>query len=349
MTRRFVHTLFRFAAIGASVVLLLLVGYAYHDPYKVLRDRDNYSNHPPDVIANRDHISSTVYLNNADRQRYDSFIFGSSRCLAFKPSHWMRYLPQEAKPYLFNASGESVHGIAAKVRYLDSTGVRLNNVLIILCRDFSFAGKHHHTGPLFIKHPTINGGSWINYHWTFLDAYLSPEFLAAFYGNKLTGSFEPWMSSVLANYKIDSDPVTGEVSITSKEAEIQADPETFYAERENVFYDRAGEHPPERDIIRADHEQLLRGMMRIFRAHGTDLRVVISPLYEQRVFSDRDKHLLREVFGEHLFDFSGVNTFTADKHLYYETSHYRPQVGDSILKIIYPKDTLLAPLPPVMP
>lgn len=345
MTRRFIHTLLRFSAFGVAAILLLLVGYVYHDPYKVLRDRKDYSNDPPDVIANRDHISSTVYLNNSDERHYDSFIFGSSRCLAYKPSHWVRHLPPGAQPYLFNASGESVHGIAAKVHYLDSMGVRLKNVLVILCRDFSFAGKAHHTGPLFIKHPTINGGSWIHYHWTFLDAYLTPEFLAAFYANELTGSFKPWMSSVLANYKIESDPVTGEVSITSKEADILADPEAFYAERKGIFYERPEKRAPERDIIRAEHEGLLRRMMDIFRSHGTDLRVVIGPLYEQRVFSDRDLRLLRDVFGATLYDFSGVNAFTTDMHNYYETSHYRPLVGDSILKVIYPGVPLMMPLP----
>jgi hypothetical protein len=188
---------------------------------------------------------------------------------------------------------------------------------------------------LFIKHPAVYGGSWWNYHRTFLSAYLAPEFLHAFYYNKLTGKYEPWMASVLANYKIANDPISNEVNIVTKEAEIITDPEKFYSERQDVFYVRKPRTEKEQDQITPEHEALLDELIQVFMRQGTDYRVVISPLYEQRSFSERDMTLLRDLFGNALYDYSGVNGFTNDKHNYYETSHYRPHIGDSIMLDVY--------------
>lgn len=41
------------------------------------------------------------------------------------------------------------------------------------------------------------------------------------------------------------------------------------------------------------------------------------------------------------YDFSGVNDITTNNYYYYETSHYRPMVGDMIIHRIFnePKDS----------
>jgi hypothetical protein len=45
--------------------------------------------------------------------------------------------------------------------------------------------------------------------------------------------------------------------------------------------------------------------------------------------------ILKGLFGENLYDFSGKNAFTEDKYNFYESSHYRKKVGDGIMAIIY--------------
>ena len=64
-------------------------------------------------------------------------------------------------------------------------------------------------------------------------------------------------------------------------------------------------------------------------------KIVLSPLYEQEKLSPDDFKLLKTLFGDNLYDFTGKNTFTDSKYNYYEQSHYRTTVGDSILSIIY--------------
>jgi hypothetical protein len=39
--------------------------------------------------------------------------------MAFKPARWKKYLPQNAEPFLFDASNESIYGIYTKIKWLD--------------------------------------------------------------------------------------------------------------------------------------------------------------------------------------------------------------------------------------
>ncbi len=81
---------------------------------------------------------------------------------------------------------------------------------------------------------------------------------------------------------------------------------------------------------------LLRNMKKIFDQQHTQYRIVISPLYDQVKLSSRDVTVLQNIFGsENVFDFSGINTITADMHNYYEGSHYRPHVARQIMDSIY--------------
>ena len=63
-------------------VLLLAAVYFVTDPYKTLRpfSLTNFDS------TNRDYLSSELFLLNADEQRYDSYIFGSSRGCGIRPS-----------------------------------------------------------------------------------------------------------------------------------------------------------------------------------------------------------------------------------------------------------------------
>ena len=77
-------------------------------------------------------------------------------------------------------------------------------------------------------------------------------------------------------------------------------------------------------------------MRDILVKNHTNFKIVISPLYDQRKLNPQDLSRLNEIFGPgHIYDFSGKNSFTGDYHNYYETSHYRLPVTDSIISMIY--------------
>lgn len=330
---QFLKNLIYFSIVGIVLILTLLSSYLYFDPFKVLKHYSNYSD--PYVITNRDYISTSMFINNYEKENYNSIIFGSSRTIAFKLNSWSKYLPQNDKPFMFDASGESIYGIYTKLKYLDSENVKIKNVLIILCRDVSFKYSENHKGHLFIKHPATSGESYLTFQFEFFKAYASENFLFNFFSYKILGRYKPFMAGYIQNSKIIYDTLTNQITNIDQENEITQHPIEYYTKRKEQFYERKEEKIDSVQRINQKHMFMLKEISRILKRNNTNYKVVLSPLFEQMKFNPADLLFLKNEFGNNLYDFSGKNSFTENKINYYETSHFRPNVGDSILKLIY--------------
>lgn len=331
--KQFIKRCIYFSLIGIIPSLTLFSLYIHFDPFRVLRHYNDYSY--PYVIPNRDYISTTMFINNYKKYNYNSFILGSSRTFAFRPNSWRNYLSDNDIPFMFDASAESIYGIYTKLKYIDSINVEIKNALIILCRDASFSYSENHKGHLFIKHPATSGESSLSFQLAFLKAYFSPKFLINFYSYKFLGRYKSFMSGYIENRKITFDTLTNEINIIDQETEIINHPSEYYAMRKELFYERIGEKTDSIQRITKKQIFMLKEIKRILEKNNTNYKIILSPLYEQIKFNPTDLNLLRNEFGNNLFDFSGKNSFTDNKINFYETSHFRPSVGDSILKIIY--------------
>lgn len=333
--KRFLVNIMYFALIGSIPLLILLVGYFVYDPFKVVYPYSNYSY--PYVISNRDYISTEMFGHNYKKYNYNSFVFGSSRTLAFKPNSWKNYLSKSDQPFMFDASGESIYGIYTKLKYLDAIHANIDNALILICRDATFNNSTNHKGHLFIKHPITSKESKINFHLCFIQSYLSPNFLFSFYSYTFSKQFKPFMVRYIENRKIVFDTLTNEVSIIDQEDEITNNTNEYYKRRENLFYQRLKERSDSIVRIKPEYLFLLKEVKRILVKNHTNYKIIISPLYEQIKLNPNDLSVLKNIFNDRLYDFSGKNSFTNSSTNYYETSHFRPLIGDSILKIIYDK------------
>jgi hypothetical protein len=333
--QKFLSQLAKFTLIGILLFIFLLLEYVILDPFKVIHTYANYSYSY--VVLNRDYVSTEVFTQNKDIHHYNSFIFGSSRTLAFRPSVWQKYLPKQASPFAFDASSESIYGIYTKLKYLDSIQHNINNVLMIVCRDATFKHSQNQDGHLFMKHPLTSRESKIIFHYNFFNAYLEPEFLLSYHQFRLTKKYQDWMAGYINNKRLIIDSITNEINIIEQELAIRQNPEKYYEQKKTVFYERKGEQID--DVIRITPEQvfMLQEIKRILEKNKTNYKVIISPLYEQKKFNKTDFDILKSLFGENLHDYSGKNQFTDDKLNYYEASHYRPHVGDSILRQVYAK------------
>jgi len=331
--KKFIKRLAYFSLIGIIPIIALFSSYLYFDPFKVLKPYDDYSY--PYVIPNRDYISTAMFIKNRENYSYNSFIFGSSRTLGFRPNSWQKYLSKNDKPFMFDASVESIYGIYTKLKYLDSTNAKINNALIILCRDASFQNSENHKGHLFIKHPSTSRENNLTFQGEFFKAYLHPKFLFAFYSYKILGAYKPFMSGYIENRNITYNTSSNEIKIIDQETEISQNPTEYYLKRKGIFYERTSEKTDSISRINEKQQFMLKEVKRILEKNHTNYKVILSPLYEQIKFNPSDIALLKKEFGNHLYDFSGKNSFTDDKNNYYETSHFRPNVGDSIFKIIY--------------
>ena len=331
--KQFIKNTTTFFLLALIPLVLLTVGYLYYDPFQVLRSYRDYSNQY--VISNRDYISTETFINNNDKQNYNSFIFGSSRTLGFKPSSWVKYLPKGAQPFSFDASGESIYGIYKKIKFLDSLHIKPENALIILCRDDAFAHDGNHEGHIFIKDPKTSGESALRFQLKFYKAYFNIKFLFCFYAYTFTRHYHPYMNGFIEKRKVAYDTITNGIILTDLNKELMQNTDRYYTTRADIFYERTGERKDSISRISKKHLYMLTEVKRILEKNKTNYKVVLSPLYEQIKFNDADLSLLKTLFGNRLYDFSGKNSFTDVKSNYYETNHFRPNVGDSIFQIIY--------------
>lgn len=331
--KKFINKIFQFSLIIIIPFFILLLSYLYFDPFKVVRQYNDFSY--PYVIPNRDYVSTITFVRNYKKYNYNSFIFGNSRTFAFKINSWRNYLSNADKPYMFDASGESIYGIYTKLKYLDSIKVDIKNAIIIFCRDGTFFNSENQKGYLVIKSPITSGESNFDFHYEFFKAYLNPMFLFCFYSYKISGNYRPFMFNYINNRKIIYDTITNEINIVGLEAKINQNPVKYYSERKIDFYERTTEEKDSIQRITQKELFMLQEIKRILEKNNTNYKIVLSPLYEQIKFHSSDFLVLKNQFSDKLYDFSGKNSFTNNKMNYYETSHYRPSVGDSILKIIY--------------
>ena len=327
--------IFHFTSISLIPLILFILFYTYYDPFKVLRDYKNYSS--SEVVLNRDYVSTTMFLKNHKKNNYNSFIFGSSRTLAFRTKVWSKYLTKKDKIFVFDASSESIYGIYTKLKYLDSKKIKITNAIIVICRDRTFEYDKNHEGHLFIKHPEISGESKLHFQFEFLKDYFTPKFLFSFYLHKIIKEYKPFMFGYIVNVKTIYDTLTNEINLDIPEKEIKQNPIRYYLEKKDVFYRRKGEHLDSIERINQEQLFMLNEVKRILIKNKTNYKVIISPLYEQIKFSKKDVTILKTIFGHNLYDFSGKNQFTEPVNNYYENSHFRPKVGDSIFEIIYNK------------
>ena len=329
----FLKKLLRFLAPILILLAVFLTFYVYNDPFKVLRPYSDYSYSR--VFTNRDFVSTAMFIKQYPKYKYNSFIFGSSRTMAYRPELWRQYLDTDSRVFVFDAAGESVYGIYHKLKYLDAEKVELKNALIVLCRDFAFRHDANHEGHLYIKHPSTSGESRLAFQYEFLRAYFSPKFLFNYYAFQILGAYKPFMSVYIENRRVVYDTITNGTIILDQEEELKSDEQSYYARRSDVFYERNGEKTDSIQRINPKHEFMLREIRRLLDKNKTQFKVVLSPLYDQTKFNPTDMHILNQVFGDHLYDFTGKNSITDNKYNYYEISHYRFAVGDSILSGIY--------------
>lgn len=318
------------------IPILLLIGYIFFDPFKVIHQYDNYTSlEMPCTEPNRDNMSVRKFVENYPKYNYNSFVFGSSRTLAFSPKSWKKHLKNTDSPYMFDASCETLYGIYTKIKYLDSLHIPLNNVLIILCRDFTFADHYNKMQPLFIKNPLITGGSYYDFHSVCFKGYLNPKFLYSYYMAKLIKEYKPYMVGFLFDKRIIYDPIDNQMKLVDLENAIIQDSDKYYNEHPIKSVDQ--ESIDEFNHIGKLHFRMLYEIKQIFEKNKSNYKVILPPLYDKVKYTKFDYDLMSDLFGNHLYDFSGKNEITVNKLNYYEMSHFRPHVGDSIFNIIYKK------------
>jgi hypothetical protein len=325
-----------------SIPFLFFVGlYIYWDPFKVIRHYQHYyeSGKPSYISLNREFVSTQTWVDQYPRYHYDSYIFGNSRSKFYQVATWSKLIGADSnRCYHFDASAESIFGIDGKLKFLAASHAPIRNALFVI--DAGALNKTDNSGGhIFVKDPRISGESRIAFQVDFLKDFFDFDFLRALIDFKISGQIKDYMTKdfLLDDRPFFYDSITNELSLNSIEALIKKDTAAYYGPRQKFFYSRDTTtqqiYPA---VIKAPQLKLLQDIRDKLRANNTSYRIIISPLYDQKRLNPDDLRVLQDLFGKkYIFDFSGINSVTRSRYNYYESSHYRPFIADSLMKIVY--------------
>jgi hypothetical protein len=327
------------AALLASPLLLATLLYVVCDPFRVLYryEFSNYYDEAAPVELNRDYASLQIFSKNYAQQKYDSFVFGSSRSFPIHCDSWQKYVPG-ARPFHYPAASENLLGIAEKVRYLDERGVALKHVLIeahtVALADVAPRSDVTHRLPY-----EISGESWLDFQGAMLGGYFTDLYFVKYGEYKLTGHVRPYAKSALGIKRgsVRVDPLTNDYFFEAYERELADNEDAFYERRASQFPPHDGPAPPcSAPVIGREQEAKLAALRRIFDKQGTEFRLIISPHWDEICIHPDDLNKLHALFGDGVVsDFTGRNEISKDRRNFYDAGHVRPRVADQMLEAVY--------------
>ena len=316
-------------------VLLLAAVYFVTDPYKTLRPFSlTYFD-----STNRDYLSSELFLLNADEQRYDSYIFGSSRGCGINSYHWLKYLPEGSKQFLFQAWSETITGIDQKVSYIDEHQYNLRNALILIDIPGTFAKSQLPTQALTIKDPHFSGQPRWLYQATLLFDFLQKP-------SEWVRAVRKWLHPRRPNVVFDS--VSNDWEKGNRDLDVNTMPEKDNLKNltrtaraaffKNYVDNPYAAVPASEPLVDDAMVRTMEHIREVFRRHGTDYRIIVTPgyRYEYPPISSRDLEILQSVFGQdRVFDFSGRTDMTSDYDSFSDSNHFGLRIGWMMLEEIF--------------
>lgn len=334
MKKFFINTTIFFLPILLYFILSIMT-FILIDPFMIIgNNRGKIKlNSQYNITWNRDFQTTELFLKNYSTKKYNSFILGNSRSFFYRCNTWDKFI--NGNCYHFNASAESLFGIESKIRFLKKKNVNIDNLLIIL--DHGTLSEINNTnGHIFIKHPEISNESWLTFYKTMFSAF-TPRYHISLIDLIFTGKRKNYM----INYGITDNvwkhnTETNELTYFLYDSIINDNKINYYNSKKEIFYNRDTIQLYYNPVIYEKQKELLENIYIILKQKKTNYKIIINPLYDQKCINKQDLKYLEELFGrENVYDFSGINKFTNDYQNYYETSHYRTNVADSILEVLY--------------
>lgn len=330
MERSFTYFIKR-VILFSSPILLLVAFYFISDPFNVLYQPENYGSNYLKTY-NRNKISTDVFLKNNKDYNFSSFIFGSSRSSAFHTKAWSPLI-NDPQPYHYDSFNDNISGIDEKVNYILKQGNHIKNAIIVIDND-TFSEKFDESESIVhLKDYRLSGENIILYHLTFFKSFFKKQYFVSYIDLKIFKTFRPYMEEFF-KFKYFYTPISNDFLFPENIEQIKKDSVAYYNADE--FKNRAIAPKMLEVSIKKHHVENLKSIASKLKKQKTNYKIIISPLYDQRVFNPVDKEILSIYFGkENIYDFSGKNKYTNDISNYYEQSHYKPSTGSAILKEIY--------------
>lgn len=335
--RKYFQKLVHFSIWPLIILVLAIVPYVHSDPFMDFGTKQNYS---WKYHFQRLGDLSTKKLINSN-VHYNSFIFGSSRTVSLYACYLNKIIPNSSF-FHYGNWGESIGGIESKLELLDTLGYEIDNVIIYLDSDFTFIGDGECKED---EHYLVTKKKKFEYlisHFKSYYKHFSIDKLKILLGLKISGEgFPNWDSDlitndskhncedprILLNYSINIDGPTLRNRIDS-------------LAKTGFFYKRSlVQEYTENQISKSEKEILLK-IQKNLDKHSTDYYIIITPLYDQQKFSLADSQILKDIFGEKVYDFSGINSITNNLYNYPDRNHFQDYISKIMIDSIFSKQTI---------
>jgi len=310
--------------------LLLIAIYVWTDPFRCIHtfDLNNID------TGNREYFTTELFLRNQPTYQYNSFVFCSSRGLGFNTYTWKMYLPDEARPFLFQAWGETLTGIELKIDYLAKQNIPIGNALVLLDIPRTFRTDQLPSIAIERKHYLFTGESQFMYNvGQFYNFIQKPTFVVEKIRNTLRGT----------KCECVFDTITNDCDHSNKDNYATMPPQDTISENTRRLFFPQIENG---DTIQLQSEQLITAQFLkqlehihdIFVQNHTDYYIILTPgyCYSNPSVNEHDLALLQSVFGEErVYDYTGKNYLSSDYNNYLDYNHFGLRVGYLILEDIY--------------
>ena len=321
------HGMKRFVLLSLLALLpaLLVVAlYLAKDPFHVVKPYKGQVYNPGDSITltiNWGYVTVESFKYFNPQEHFDSFIFGSSLSGYYFIKDWQRHLPEDARPFHFNASRETLYGMFNKILYLRNQGVTIKHALLII-EDEMLMRRPMDEDVLFVQHPqTARNVSWWKFHQLYFNAYRHPEVIAYLLCP------DAMRESVLEKGYATTDLSNRDESINESyyrwaDSIINANPDAFYTPEHIAKFQLPPKEMPCQSKITPQVESLLHDIAGLLEKLGTDYQVIIPPHYGYEAISSSDLYAMELIFGaERVHDFSHDPELGNDLHYYYDEGH----------------------------
>lgn len=293
-----------------------------------------YTNYDKDGFVLNEHmVGWNTYMNNRDQIHYNSFILGNSCTMAFRCNEWEKYLDEGDKAIRLFGNAECLTAVLYKLEALEKTNSEIKNVLLVVDYPlFSNVDIAHNV--VHILPQEISGMSNFEYQTCFVQTFLTPKFFMSYLDYKLFNTYRGYMRGKINQYTQIRDTINCDF-FNPLEKDIEREKEQFWVNRKSIFerlpcYGTQTPKATNKNVV-----SVLNDINTICKRNNTRIKVLVSPNYNYEMLNKEDIEILRSIFGEeNVFDANSDERYTKMTY-YYDRSHYRPILGEILLKEAY--------------
>lgn len=302
MKRDLKHFILR--TLVATLPIIAFIGlYAALDPFKVIHRYDEMSSDSVSLGSNRGFESvKSLERNIAQGRHYDSFIFGSSMSQTYKAEYWQPYLPAGASIFHFDASGETIEGMADKIEYLNHRGIKIANALIIIEEEMLHRQPNDHNFLFVRPWETSSEVSWLQFHMQFFKTYKNLDFVCYSIAPRL------WQETMLKKDLLSTNKILqvdsiNELTHASSDSLIAINPEAFFTEKRLKHINIPILPSIQQVATNSNVEAKVARLTKLLKDGKTNYEVIVIPRLHRNYLTQWDLTILQEYLGaEHVHD-----------------------------------------------